>query len=86
MSDEKEFKKLIAAYKSVFATENGKIVLRDLAKFCKADTDIFDPDSARKTDFNLGKNAVYNRIMDDIDRDLERIEPIDAISEQETDR
>lgn len=52
----------IAAYKDMFSTEKGKRVLNDLSKFCLENFDIFDVNSARKTDFNLGANSVIRHI------------------------
>ena len=55
----------IAAYKVIFLSEHGKRVLDNLAKHCKGHDEIaiFDVNSARVTDFNLGKNDVYRHIM-----------------------
>lgn len=54
----------IAAYKDVFSAGDAKakIVLDDLSKFCLEKFDIFDPNNARKTDFNLGANSVIRHI------------------------
>lgn len=57
----------IAAYKDVFSLDDAKgmRVLNNLKRYCKGyDEDvIFDVNSARNTDFNLGKNDVYRHIM-----------------------
>lgn len=55
----------IAAFKDMFATEKGKRVLDNLSKYCLGYDElvIFDVNSARLTDFNLGKNDVYRHIM-----------------------
>ncbi len=57
--------RVIAAYKAWFNSEHGKIALENLRKHCLGDDmlHIFDIDSARQTDFNLGKNDVYRHIM-----------------------
>lgn len=52
----------IAAFKDMFLTEKGKRVLDNLSKYCLENFDIFDKDSARKTDFNLGANSVIRHI------------------------
>lgn len=54
----------IAAYKAVFSADDAKAkrVLDDLSKFCLESFDIFDINSARKTDFNLGANSVIRYI------------------------
>ncbi len=57
-----EQQKTIEAYKAIFITEHGKMVMNDLSKFCLENFDIFDVNSARKTDFNLGANSVIRHI------------------------
>ncbi len=54
----------IAAYKDVLSADDAKAqrVLRDLSRFCLETADIFDVNSARKTDFNLGANSVIRHI------------------------
>lgn len=61
--DERE--KIIAAYKTCFGSEHGKIVLENLSKFCfgKPESHLFDVNSGRQTDFNLGKNDVLRHIQ-----------------------
>ena len=65
--------RVIAAYKAWFNSEHGKIVLENLAKFClePAILHIFDVNSARKTDFNLGKNDVIRHIRCMLERKTE---------------
>jgi len=58
MNEEKK----IAAYKAIFPTEHGKVILDDLSFFCLEDRDIFDTKCSRKTDFNLGANSVIRHI------------------------
>lgn len=55
----------IAAFKDMFATPKGKRVLDNLAKYCFGYDElvIFDVNSARVTDVNLGKNDVYRHIQ-----------------------
>ena len=57
------------AYKNLFASEHGKKVLEDLNRICLYKGDIFDA-SPRKTDFNLGKNAVIRYIHNEIERNI----------------
>ena len=64
MPDEQQLK--IAAYKDVFSADDPKAqrVLKDLTKHCLGydESVIFDVNSARLTDFNLGKNDVIRHI------------------------
>ncbi len=55
----------IAAYKDMFATEKGKRVFDNLSKYCLGlpESHIFDVNSGRQTDFNLGKNDVIRHIQ-----------------------
>lgn len=55
----------IAAFKDTFSTPKGKRVLDVLAKYCLGYDElvIFNSNSARLTDFNLGKNDVYRHIQ-----------------------
>lgn len=64
MADVDDQQLLIAAYKDVFSLDDAKAmrVLDDLSKFCLENLDIFDVNSARKTDFNLGANSVIRHI------------------------
>jgi hypothetical protein len=55
-------------YFNSFETESGKRVIADLAKFCLESRDIFVVDSARKTDYNLGANAVIRYIRNKLIR------------------
>lgn len=57
-----EQQKIIEAYKTIFLTEHGKLVMKNLSFFCLENRDIFTIDSARKTDFNLGANSVIRHI------------------------
>ncbi len=65
--------RVIAAYKAWFISEHGKIVLDNLAKHCLESNilHIFDVNSARKTDFNLGKNDVIRYIRYMLERKTE---------------
>jgi hypothetical protein len=66
-------------YRTVFDTDPGHGVLRDLRKFCKIGQDITVPGDPHMTYFNAGLQRVYLRIesvmkMND--------ETIDALSEE----
>ena len=69
--DEQE--KMIAAYKTCFISEHGKIVLENLSRHCleRNMLNIFDINSARRTDFNLGKNDVVRHIRCMLERKTE---------------
>ena len=75
--------RVIAAYKAWFNSEHGKVVLENLAKHCFEDNmlHIFDVTSARKTDFNLGKNDVIRHIRCMLERKTEP-KPEKVISER----
>lgn len=62
MADEQQL--TIAAYKDVFSSDDAKakLVLADLSEFCLENRDIYDVNSGRKTDFNLGANSVIRHI------------------------
>ena len=77
-------KKVSNAYKACFATANGQIVKKDLSRFCLANSDIFDPESARMTDYNLGANAVIRHINSQIDKPIDEIGKIENAISQET--
>ena len=64
MADQNEQQLTIAAYKDVFSADDAKAkrVMNDLSVFCLENRDIFHPDNARKTDFNLGANSVIRHI------------------------
>lgn len=76
----------IAAYKDIFSVDNakGQRVLDNLAKYCLGYDElvIFDVNSARATDFNLGRNDVYRHIMWMLKRKTEK-KPEKVISERE---
>jgi len=61
---------LSMAYKNTFNSEHGLKVLKDLDDICKLNGNIFDADSSRITDFNLGKNAVIRHIRKEIEREI----------------
>ncbi len=52
----------IAAYKALFTTEHGKVVLNNLSKICGEDRDLFDRNNGRQTDYNLGAISVIAHI------------------------
>lgn len=60
MPDEQQL--TIAAYKDIFTTPKGKRVLDNLSKLCGEDRDLFDKNSARQTDYNLGAISVIAHI------------------------
>ena len=72
MPDEQQL--TIAAYKDVLSIDDAKakLVLNDLSKFCLENFDIFDVNSARKTDFNLGANSVIRHIRYMLKRKTEK--------------
>ena len=76
-------KKVSNAYKACFATANGQIVKKDLSRFCLANSDIFAPDSARMTDYNLGANSVIRYINSQIDKPIDEIGKIENTISQE---
>ena len=55
---------LIAAYKDVLSVDDAKaqLMLKDLSKFCLENADIYVEGDGRKTDYNLGANAVIRHI------------------------
>lgn len=75
MPDEQQdnTQRVIAAYKAWFKSEHGKVVLENLSKHCFESNilHIFDVNSARKTDFNLGKNDVIRHIRCMLERKTE---------------
>jgi len=54
---------LIRAYRSVFATPAGQIVLADLGRFCFAANTPFSSEPG-VTEKNVGRNEVWRRICD----------------------
>lgn len=50
-------------YRTTFSTPEGKEVLRDLARFCGVDRDLFHEESDRITSYRLGQRRVLLRIM-----------------------
>jgi hypothetical protein len=84
MPDEQQL--TIAAYKDVFSADDakGQRVLDNLMKYCLGydDSVIFDVNSTRLTDFNLGKNDVIRHIKWMLKRKTEQ-KPETVISERE---
>ncbi len=62
MPDEQQ--RIISAYKDVLSVDDAKaqLVVGDLSKFCLENTDTFDANSGRMTDYNLGANSVIRHI------------------------
>lgn len=77
---EMQFQQLIADYKNTFNSESGKRVLIDLAKFCLEKRDIFEEQSARKTDYNLGANAVIRHIRSRLEKNITEVKQETAIN------
>ena len=66
---------LIAAYKNIFTTEHGKIILDDLSEFCLDKNylpDMFVVGDSHKTAYNLGSNKVMRYIKWMISRKIEK--------------
>jgi hypothetical protein len=49
-------------YRTVFDTDPGHKVLKDLRKFCKVGQDVFVPGDPHATSYNSGLQRVYLRI------------------------
>jgi hypothetical protein len=58
-----------AAYREIFATDAGRIVLADLARFCNAGRELFVPGDPHQTAYNVGKLRVLSRIRSFLDID-----------------
>lgn len=56
-------RKTVQAYRRLVETEDGEIILRDLARFCRIYDDVADPNSTEKTYYALGQQRVYRRIL-----------------------
>lgn len=54
------------AYQTTFSTREGKEILADLAKFCRAGKTVFDTD-ARVTALLQGRQEVFLRIQQHLD-------------------
>ncbi len=61
----------ITAYKTIFPTEHGKLVLDNLSMLCGEDRDLFDKDNERQTSYNLGAISVIAHIRWMIKRKVE---------------
>lgn len=66
---EKDIKKRKAAYKAVFDGAQAEIVLKDLARFCRAVDSSFD-ENPYKMAYIEGRREVYLRILTHIDQDI----------------
>lgn len=64
IENEKKQQERIRAYKRLFKTDDGKVVLEDLERFCGFyNTSVSEQDpNAYQTFFNEGKRRVYLRI------------------------
>lgn len=56
-----ENKKLHRAYRVIADLPEGKVVLRDLRKFCQYDDELFVPGNPDYTSYNCGKRRVFLR-------------------------
>lgn len=63
---------IIYAYKRLFDSEDGKIVLKDLARSCRLDQSSFSSDPY-ETAFNEGERHVVLRILKTIEADPEKL-------------
>lgn len=50
------------AYQDIFSGKSGQIVLKDLARYCRANSTAFTGDE-RETNFRLGRQDVWLRIQ-----------------------
>ena len=72
MFKSKAMRETILAYKRVFDSPDGKIVLKDLMKSCHMLSSTFDKDPY-ETHFNEGARSVLLRILRTIDMDMETL-------------
>ena len=70
-----------ALYLEVFDTPSGKLVLKDLFKFCKMGQDILVSGDPHATAYNVGRQRVFLRIQSILKMDSDTI---DAISKENT--
>lgn len=61
----------IVAYKTIFPTEHGKLVLENLSTLCGEKLDLFDKNSERQTSYNLGAISVIAHIRYMMTRKIE---------------
>jgi len=61
-------KEIILAYRRLFNTEDGKLVLNDMCKMCHFNASTFDPDPYQSAN-NEGKREVILRIMRTVESD-----------------
>lgn len=73
------------AYKNVFdgSNEYTKEVIKDLKKFCRADTPTFTQGDPHMTSLLEGRREVWNRIMKYIDISEEELKRIDKEMEEQ---
>ena len=69
----KVFLKRQDAYKSVFNTPKGKIVLADLVSFCSVNQPTFSPDNQYVSAFREGRREVFLRINEYLHKDHSEI-------------
>jgi hypothetical protein len=74
-------KVLKAAYKSIFSGEMGKIVMEDLKDWCHILNNAVVPGDPHMTHFNLGKQFIYQRIVQMAKINLDQIMQKEASSD-----
>jgi len=69
-----EEQEISMAFKQTFSSEPAKVVLEHLSKICLANPQapLFDVNSQRQTDFNLGNKNVYDYIINQIEAKIEK--------------
>jgi hypothetical protein len=79
-----EQRALLVAYKKCFATDDGVVVLADLARFCMERRSTYvRGNDALQTAFNEGSRTVILEIRKKLEADLEHPPPMRTISEEE---
>jgi hypothetical protein len=80
MNDEQ--RQAILDFKNTFSTQSGLRVLDKLKVFCGGHVNIdnFDPDSERRTSYNLGRNRVYRYILSMIEYEFDKYNEKDCIN------
>lgn len=63
---------LKSAYASIFKGEHGKIVMNDLVEWCHMKSNAVVPGDSYMTHFNLGKQFIFQRIIQMAKLDLDR--------------
>jgi hypothetical protein len=63
VSERESFQRLRRAYRSAFGSEEGRIVLGDLSRFCFATRSVYVPGDPMATTLNEGQRRVWLRIQ-----------------------